>query len=430
MRFIRFSLNSHRSFFFFALLPVGLAAELRQLTVKVLAQKRTESLSRLLSSLEAASYPETAKIDVEIHVDQVARSGGWLFGRSASADERKQRRAVIALARIWAGTRWDRGEARVFPSREQRGVRGMWLACSDPGLFGEEFTRVVILEDDIELSPAWRVAGAAHVWRVHRPPYPHPRRFEYLSAAHDAYTTSGDFAGISLQRQAARLDAYPRELAGSPMTSATAHGHANEKLAELEPDLPRDSVFLFPHVGSWGFSPEPKVWHAFLQWFASLGDAVDDETHWASFVERAPTASSTARRRTSTVVAGSVTSATSGLCVTRQQTATGAYATTMSATHGRRRRRRHLQPQFPRLCLHSHRRPLRQQLRSRLFQRRRCGQVAHRAVCLRQTHPLSSRPSRPRCRGLGRLRRGSSTTLSPSQPSTLFSSGSRSLSRA
>ena len=285
MRFIRFSLNSHRSFFFFALLPVGLAAELRQLTVKVLAQKRTESLSRLLSSLEAASYPETAKIDVEIHVDQVARSGGWLFGRSANADERKQRRAVIALARIWAGTRWDRGEARVFPSREQRGVRGMWLACSDPGLFGEEFTRVVILEDDIELSPAWRVAGAAHVWRVHRPPSPHPRRFEYLSAAHDAYATSGDFAGISLQRQAARLDAYPRELAGSPMTSATAHGHANEKLAELEPDLPRDSVFLFPHVGSWGFSPEPKVWHAFLQWFASLGDAVDDEAHWASFVD-------------------------------------------------------------------------------------------------------------------------------------------------
>ena len=132
----------------------GLAAELKQLTVKVLAQKRSDSLSRLLASLEAASYPEKAKIDVEIHVDQVARPGNWFFGRGASTAERKQRRAVVRLARAWAGSQWSQGEVRVVRSRVPLGLRGMWLACSDPGLFGEEFTRIVILEDDVELSPA------------------------------------------------------------------------------------------------------------------------------------------------------------------------------------------------------------------------------------------------------------------------------------
>jgi hypothetical protein len=48
-------------------------------------------------------------------------------------------------------------------------------------------------------------------------------------------------AGISLQRQAARLDDYKDKKKGA--------------LAPLT--LPKDDgLYLFPHVGSWGFAPD------------------------------------------------------------------------------------------------------------------------------------------------------------------------------
>jgi len=101
-------------------------------------------------------------------------------------------------------------------------------------------------------------------------------RFEYLAAAHSAYSGNQGIAGISLQRQAARLDAYPEELEGK-----RAHLGRNQPLAELKPSVARDSLYLFPHVGSWGFSPEPKVWHDFLNWFNKLDD-VDAAENWVT----------------------------------------------------------------------------------------------------------------------------------------------------
>ena len=86
-------------------------------------------------------------------------------------------------------------------------------------------------------------------------------------------------AGISLQRQGGRLDAYPEELKGR-----RAHLGRNEPLAELKPAVARDSLYLFPHVGSWGFSPEPQVWHEFLDWFESL-EHVDAVENWASLAQ-------------------------------------------------------------------------------------------------------------------------------------------------
>lgn len=136
--------------------------ELSQLTVKILTQKRVSSLNRLLASLDAASYPETANIDVEIHVDQIAPSGSWLWTWGALKTEAKQRREVLNAAVVFVEN-WKHGYAKVMQARKWRGVRGMWLACSDPGIFGEEFTRVVILEDDIELSPAWCVSTSRGV---------------------------------------------------------------------------------------------------------------------------------------------------------------------------------------------------------------------------------------------------------------------------
>ena len=132
------------------------SCELQQLTVKVLAQRRVESLNRLLLSLNVASYPKAVNIDIEIHVDQLFSSGGWFWTRRATIEERKQRQEVLDAADAFVAD-WKHGNAQVVQTDKWRGVRDMWLTCSNPGIFGEEFTRVLILEDDVELSPAWYV---------------------------------------------------------------------------------------------------------------------------------------------------------------------------------------------------------------------------------------------------------------------------------
>ena len=106
-----------------------------------------------------------------------------------------------------------------------------------------------------------------------------PPRFEYLAAAHRAYSMSTGIAGISLQRQAGRMDAYPEELEGKRVRPGK-----NKPLAALKPTTYRDTLYLFPHVGSWGFSPEPKVWHDFLDWFKNLED-VDAPENWVTLVD-------------------------------------------------------------------------------------------------------------------------------------------------
>mmetsp|Transcript_30797 Transcript_30797/g.95283 ORF Transcript_30797/g.95283 Transcript_30797/m.95283 type:complete len:211 (-) Transcript_30797:1483-2115(-) len=125
-----------------------------QLTVKILAQKRVEPLNRLLVSLQTASYPPTANIDLEVHVDHIPAD--YLWPRRAKMDM-KRRQNVLELVNTFVRA-WKHGNAKVVRVKTWQGIRGMWLACTDPGIFGEEFTHVVILEDDVELSPAWYIS--------------------------------------------------------------------------------------------------------------------------------------------------------------------------------------------------------------------------------------------------------------------------------
>ena len=67
---------------------------------------------------------------------------------------------------------------------------------------------------------------------------------------------STGIAGISLQRQAGRMDAYPAALEGK-----RARPGRHQPLAALKPTKYRDTLYLFPHVGSGGFARDPKVWH-------------------------------------------------------------------------------------------------------------------------------------------------------------------------
>ena len=126
---------------------------LAHLTVKILAQRRVGELSRLLASLEAAAYPEGAVVDLEIHVDRVSAGSARRASGARSAEERGD---VVRLGASWA-SRWPRGAASVVEAPERRGVRGAWLAASDPGLHGEELGRVVIFEDDVVARTAARI---------------------------------------------------------------------------------------------------------------------------------------------------------------------------------------------------------------------------------------------------------------------------------
>mgnify|MGYP003307453520 FL=1 len=128
---------------------------LSELSVKILAQKRVEPLHRLLSSLQTTLYPPTANVDVEIHVDQLPSEGFYLWSRRSARDI-EQREKVLELSDNFVRN-WSHGNARVVKLEKWHGVRGMWLACADPGLYGEEFSRFVIFEDDVELPTAWYV---------------------------------------------------------------------------------------------------------------------------------------------------------------------------------------------------------------------------------------------------------------------------------
>ena len=64
---------------------------------------------------------------------------------------------------------------------------------------------------------------------------------------------------------------------------ASELGDTTAKATALKPlKLPkRDGVYLFGHVGSWGFAPEPKVWEAFLDWMAEREDDFDADAHFS-----------------------------------------------------------------------------------------------------------------------------------------------------
>lgn len=210
--------------------------QLQYLTLKILAQRRPHDLGRLLSSLASSRYPHYAKLDLEIYVDNVPSP-------TSSHED------TLAYARHFAATSWVYGDTTVIPARHQKGVRSQWLRCANPSAFGDEFGRVLIIEDDVELSPAW---------------------FEFLELTLEFTRHEPRLAGISLQRQPYRLDAYANEVVSAP--TKNANSMAPLFLEDLEQN---DELYAFAHVGPWAFSPEPWVWFHFLTWF----DRLDDYTH-------------------------------------------------------------------------------------------------------------------------------------------------------
>ena len=116
------------------------------------------------------------------------------------------------------------GSKSVRLANRQRGLAASWYEAWEPDSLSQ---RAIILEDDIVLSPYW---------------------YAWLRQAWDKYGGLRDLAGISLQRQTL-----------IPCTPS--------KQMEI---VNRHEPFLFPLVGSIGFSPNARVWKEFLKWIKEL----------------------------------------------------------------------------------------------------------------------------------------------------------------
>ena len=135
--------------------------------------------------------------------------------------------AVAAVAQR-ASASWPFGTCTVHARAANVGLRAQWLQswAGSTRLSWRTREIALFLEDDLQLSP-W-------FWR-------------WLKAAHAAYAKRPDVAGFSLQRAA--LCAAD----GCPSGRVPPNG---------------TGPFMYPLVGSWGFSPTLRHWRRFTRWAA------------------------------------------------------------------------------------------------------------------------------------------------------------------
>ena len=190
-------------------------------TITVLTMNRVASLLRLLRSLEASDYNQDP-VSLVIKIDYS-----------------EEHAAVMDVASQF---KFTHGPKTVHVSQENIGLRQAWLQAWRPQ---DQCARGIILEDDIELAPAW------YLW---------------LNNAWDAYRIRDDLMGISLSRQTQKM------MNLSHFGQDSAH-YGYEIVNNHEP-------FLWKCVGSWGFSPHPLRWTQFLDW----QDTVAIGTPWSVVV--------------------------------------------------------------------------------------------------------------------------------------------------
>ena len=186
----------------------------------VLTYARATSLKRLLTSLQHADY---RKDTAHLHIWVDRKNGG-----SPDAE-------TITVSKETCAA-WKHGDCNVHIREHNVGLRVQWLTTWDAslpnGLTEKTLEKSVILEDDLEVS--------THFWR-------------WLRYCHASYGHRSDFSGCTLQRAALCAKRCPTLKGGPPNV---------------------DSNFMYPLVGSWGYSPGAKHWTKFTKWVSIQSDAV------------------------------------------------------------------------------------------------------------------------------------------------------------
>lgn len=112
------------------------AREMKNAIIAV-AYNRTESLARLLSSLERAHYPEPVTLIVSI--------------------DKSKTDAVERMADVY---HWPHGEKRVTRHEKNLGLRAHMLSL---GRYFDEFDALIVLEDDVTVVPSFYLYAKACV---------------------------------------------------------------------------------------------------------------------------------------------------------------------------------------------------------------------------------------------------------------------------
>jgi len=182
--------------------------------ILVLTYNRASSLARLLKSLQNADYrKDTAHLDI------------WIDRKNNHEPDTKTLQISKEACTAWSK---KHGDCNVHVRTHNVGLRVQWLTTWDESIPGglqlDTTEKAVILEDDLEVSK--------HYWR-------------WLRYCHAAYGTRSDFSGCTLQR-AALCAKRCSNLKGGPANA--------------------DHNFMYPLVGSWGYSPNAAHWSRFTTW--------------------------------------------------------------------------------------------------------------------------------------------------------------------
>lgn len=199
--------------------PVALRA------VVITGGTRVASLYRLLHSV-CMLVSDGDRIDLDVWIDVPPLSE---LTDQALAERRDLKADIEQLSRN--GT-YRNGLLRVHIWETNKGLRGQWLDAwhaSIPGGLSEDTSEIgLLLEDDLEVSPfAWR----------------------WLKEAHAFYGSRRDIAGFTLQRAHLCVARCP-ELTGGPDGAGGG--------------------FLYPLIGTWGYSPTARSFARFREWYYSL----------------------------------------------------------------------------------------------------------------------------------------------------------------
>lgn len=174
----------------------------------VLTMDRPKSLTRLLNSLVLANYGEDV-VDLDIWIDRP--KDGLLDS------------TIVSICR---NVTWKQGTKTIHKRTKNAGLYEQWIYTWNITTETTEFA--VILEDDLEVSPAF---------------------YQWLRVARAAYAQDPDVAAFTLQRSTLR----PRQRKG------IASGNLNISATH--------QVFKYRLLGTWGFAPQRDHWIEFRKWF-------------------------------------------------------------------------------------------------------------------------------------------------------------------
>ena len=169
----------------------------------VLAYNRQNSLRRLLESLNKAYY-FNGNVLLDIWLDR---------SKNGTYDNQ-----TLTVAKNF---RFNKGLKKVHVHKKHVGIYGQWLDTWRPNYQTKEIA--VIFEDDITVSPWY---------------------YLYLRLVHEQYRERNDINGFSMEQN-------------------IKHGSSNGNIKVSGENI----VFLYPVLGTHGFSPKRDNWIKFLNWY-------------------------------------------------------------------------------------------------------------------------------------------------------------------